>query len=136
MLDSTGLFVCVPEECKTGARQIPVILTTKSNYYLEQYLQANKIKPTDKIFDLCVEWLNRLVKTLAGDLAKEKHSYSYIFRHSRATFLAQYLTESQLCVYFGWRQGSDMPKVYVHLSGRDILPAVMELNRKIKEGLL
>ncbi len=136
MLDSTGLFVCVPEECKTGARQIPVILTTKSNYYLEQYLEANEIKPTEKLFDLCVEWLNRLVKTLSGDLAKEKHIYSYIFRHSRATFLAQYLTESQLCVYFGWRQGSDMPKVYVHLSGRDILPAVMELNRKIKEGLL
>ncbi|MCL5101285.1 MAG: site-specific integrase [Candidatus Parvarchaeota archaeon] len=131
MLDASGLFVCVPEECKTGARQIPVILTAKSHYYLEQYLESANLKPMDKLFDLCVEWLNRLVKTLAGDLAKEKHIYSYIFRHSRATFLSQYLTESQLCVYFGWRQGSDMPKIYVHLSGRDILPVVMEMNRKL-----
>ena len=134
--NESGLFVCVPDYCKTGARQIPVVITTKSHYYLTQYLEANPLKPTDKLFDMTVEWLNTIIKRLAVKLNLNKRVYSYLFRHSRATFLAQYLTESQLCVYMGWRQGSDMPKIYVHLSGRDILPAVMELNKRLNEELL
>ncbi|KXA89575.1 hypothetical protein AKJ61_02585 [candidate division MSBL1 archaeon SCGC-AAA259B11] len=42
------------------------------------------------------------------------------FRHSRATYLASRFTQSQLCEWFGWVQGSDRPADYVHLSGRDI----------------
>ncbi|WP_340819137.1 hypothetical protein [Methanolobus sp. WCC4] len=30
--------------------------------------------------------------------------------------------------YFGWVQGSDMPAVYVHLSGRDVDDAVLKAN--------
>lgn len=30
------------------------------------------------------------------------------------------MTEAQLCQWFGWVQGSDVPARYVHLSGRDI----------------
>ena len=30
------------------------------------------------------------------------------------------MTEAQLCEWFGWVQGSDVPARYVHLSGRDI----------------
>ncbi len=134
--NENGLFVYVPEDTKTGSRQIPVILTTRSDYYLEQYLEANPIKPADKLFPVSVYWLNSLIKNLALKLNFDKRVYSYLFRHSRATYLANLLNEQQLCVYFGWRQGSDMPKIYVHLSGRDILPAVMELNRKLREGTL
>lgn len=42
------------------------------------------------------------------------------FRHSRATYLANYLTEAQMCEWFGWSPGSRVPGRYVHLSGRDI----------------
>jgi len=42
------------------------------------------------------------------------------FRHSRATYMANEFTEAQLCEWFGWVQGSDVPAKYVHLSGRDI----------------
>ncbi|WP_435180946.1 tyrosine-type recombinase/integrase [Halorussus sp. AFM4] len=42
------------------------------------------------------------------------------FRHSRATYLANYLTEAQMCEWFGWVRGSRVPGRYVHLSGRDI----------------
>jgi hypothetical protein len=30
------------------------------------------------------------------------------------------MTEAELCEWFGWVQGSDVPAKYVHLSGRDI----------------
>ncbi|MFN3621454.1 MAG: zinc ribbon domain-containing protein [Nitrososphaerales archaeon] len=46
-------------------------------------------------------------------------------RHSRATFLASKLTEAQMNQVFGWRQGSDMPSIYVHLSGRDVDDAIL-----------
>ncbi len=50
------------------------------------------------------------------------------FRHSRASHLANKLTEAQMCMYFGWAMGSDMPATYVHLSGRDIDNAILEIN--------
>ncbi len=49
------------------------------------------------------------------------------FRHSRATHLANKLTEAQMCEYFGWVQGSDMPSTYVHLSGRDVDSAILRI---------
>lgn len=53
--------------------------------------------------------------------------YPYLFRHSRATHLATELTESAMKSYFGWTQGSDMPQVYIHLSGRDIDNEILNL---------
>lgn len=50
------------------------------------------------------------------------------FRHSRATYLANKFTEAQLCEYFGWVQGSDVPAKYVHLSGRDMDHAIADLH--------
>lgn len=50
------------------------------------------------------------------------------FRHSRATYMANEFTEAQLCEWFGWVQGSDVPAKYVHLSGRDIDNAYGQLH--------
>ena len=58
----------------------------------------------------------------------DKKSNPHIFRHSRATDLARHLTEFQMNQRFGWVQGSDMPRTYVHLSGRDVGDAMLELH--------
>jgi site-specific recombinase XerD len=50
----------------------------------------------------------------------DKPSNPHHYRHSRASHLATELKEAQLCEWFGWVQGSDVPARYVHLSGRDI----------------
>lgn len=47
------------------------------------------------------------------------------FRHARATYLANHLTEAQMSQFFGWIQGSDTPSTYVHLSGRDVDKALL-----------
>jgi integrase/recombinase XerD len=49
-----------------------------------------------------------------------KHVHPSLLRHSRATHLASVLTEAQMREFFGWAKDSDMPSVYVHLSGRDV----------------
>jgi len=58
----------------------------------------------------------------------KKRVHAHIFRHSAATRMASHLTEAQMKEYFGWVQGSEMAAVYVHLSGRDVDKAVLEMH--------
>ncbi len=55
------------------------------------------------------------------------------FRHSRATYLAQFLTEAQMKEYFGWVRDSDMAARYVHLSGKQMDDAILKLYGLKKE---
>jgi len=71
--------------------------------------------------------LLRKVKQIAKKAGIKKRVYTHILRHSRASVLANYLTEAQMCEYFGWIQGSNMPRIYVHLSGRDIDKAINKI---------
>ncbi len=57
----------------------------------------------------------------------------HIFRHSRASELANKLTEAQLKEMFGWTQGSDMAATYVHLSGRDVDKALLRIHGLVGE---
>ena len=70
-------------------------------------------------------------KAMLRDVAKraglKKRIYPHLFRHSRATFLANFLTEAQLKQHFGWVQASDMTSTYTHLSGRDVDNALLKL---------
>jgi len=52
--------------------------------------------------------------------------------HDESALLAQYLTEPQLCAYFGWAIGSEMPRIYVHLCARDISPRITDINVLLK----
>ena len=56
-----------------------------------------------------------------------KRIYPHLFRHSRATSLANKLTEAQMKEYFGWTQGSEMAATYVHLSGRDVDSTLLQM---------
>ena len=73
------------------------------------------------------EYAAKLVKTLADAAGIKKRVHPHLFRHSRATALANKLTEAQMKEYFGWTQGSDMASIYVHLSGRDVDDAIIGL---------
>jgi site-specific recombinase XerD/ribosomal protein L40E len=63
---------------------------------------------------------DKILKTNMERAGIDKPSNPHHYRHSRASFLANEMTEAQLCKWFGWVQGSDVPARYVHLSGRDI----------------
>jgi len=71
---------------------------------------------------------NVLLRRLAKKAGIEKRVNPHLFRHSRATQLANKLTEAQMKEYFGWVQASDMAAVYVHLSGRDVDSAILQLH--------
>ena len=68
-----------------------------------------------------------VLRNLALKAGIKKKVHPHLFRHSRATALANKLTEAQMKEYFGWTQSSEMASVYVHLSGRDVDNALLEL---------
>jgi integrase len=70
----------------------------------------------------------KLLRELAERAHVRKRVNPYSFRHAAATYMANFLTEAQMCEYFGWKQGSKMPSVYVRLSGRDIDNRLLELH--------
>ncbi|MCI0564101.1 MAG: hypothetical protein MN733_36965 [Nitrososphaera sp.] len=74
-----------------------------------------------------------ILQRLARVAGIKKRVNPHVFRHSRATYLANHLTEAQMKEYFGWIQASDMAAVYVHLSGRDVDNAVLKVYGITKE---
>jgi len=63
----------------------------------------------------------------------KKHVNPHNFRHSRATYLAQFLTEAQLKEVFGWVQDSGMASQYIHLSGKQVDDALLKVYGLKKE---
>lgn len=122
---------------KTGDRRVRVVAASAA---LAAWLD---IHPNNKSPDSPL-WLSRASKTslqpfnystgnmLLRRLAKKaginKRVNPHLFRHSRATLLANKLTEAQMKEYFGWVQSSEMASVYVHLSGRDVDSAILQLH--------
>lgn len=68
-----------------------------------------------------------MLRRRAEDAKIKKRVNPHLFRHSQASELAQNLTEAQMNEYFGWQQGSKMPAIYVHLSGRNIDEKILEM---------
>lgn len=58
--------------------------------------------------------------------ALEKRVHPHLFRHSRLTELAKFLSEAKLKVFAGWAGNSSMARIYVHLSGDDVDRALLE----------
>jgi site-specific recombinase XerD len=121
---------------KTGERQIPIIMAAP---YLRRWLDLHpdRDNPEAYVFvgigtrtlgkPLEYQMFRKIIKDAARKAGIKKRVYPHILRHSRATILANYLTEAQMNQFFGWVQGSDMPRIYVHLSGRDIDKAINKI---------
>ncbi len=54
----------------------------------------------------------------------------HIFRHTRASYLSNFLTEQQIKKYMGWTPDSKMMRVYIHLASEDVNSAILKLHRE------
>ena len=70
----------------------------------------------------------KILKDCATRAKLTKRVWFHLFRHTRGTEASTKLNSQQLCALMGWRQGSDMPSVYIHLSGEDIDMAQAVMN--------
>lgn len=116
---------------KTGSRRVPVVASVP---YLLTWLNHHPLaKEPDAPFwikfsdgkAMTYPALAKVIRSAAERARLKKRVHPHALRHSRATFLASKLTEAQMNAVFGWKQGSEMPSIYVHLSGRDIDNAVL-----------
>lgn len=119
---------------KTGARRIPL---RESVPYLNRWIsdhpepqRSNDLwaKLRGSQDRIQYDTIRAILSRIAGRADLDKPVNPHHFRHSRASFLANRFTEAQLCEWFGWVQGSDVPAKYVHLSGRDIDNAYNKLH--------
>jgi integrase/recombinase XerD len=135
--DSYGAILIV--RGKTGIRRVRIISAAP---YLSQWLNAHPLR-TNREAPLWISSTNNEIMNyfaLRAQLQKiakragiTKKVNPHNFRHSRATYLASHLTESQLEEYLGWVHGSASPRTYVHLSGRDVDDKILELHGLKKE---
>ncbi|MEM2211396.1 MAG: site-specific integrase [Nitrososphaerales archaeon] len=119
---------------KTGPRRIIVVASVP---YIHSWLESHPFKnnldaplwinigTVNRYKPMSYPALAKILKVAAKKAGLTKKVHPHKLRHSRATFLASKLTEAQMNQVFGWRQGSKMPSIYVHLSGRDLDDAIL-----------
>ena len=122
---------------KTGMRRVRIIssqpaLTTWINDHPfkddpESPIWIN-LGTKNKYDPLNYEAFRAILIRLAKKIGLKKAVNPHIFRHSRASHLAIYLTEAQMDQYLGWIPGSKMPSIYVHLSGRDVDKTLLKMH--------
>jgi integrase len=121
---------------KTGPRRVRIVASVSSlatwlelhpfKERTESYLFIRRVFGKEKNpVPFRYEYAARVIKNLARKVGIKKRVHLHLFRHSRATALANKLTEAQMKEYFGWVQASHMASIYVHLSGRDVDDAIL-----------
>jgi len=125
---------------KTGRRRIRLVESAqllkdwvseiKLTHSKTPYLWFGETDNEPSQYATTVKFLRKTVKS-AG---LQKRVYPHLFRHSRASELAQKLREPQLRAFMGWTGSSDMPQVYIHLSAQDMDKAILELYKTEDSG--
>ena len=133
--DKYGMLILVTG--KTGSRPIRII---SSAPYLSSWINMHPNRNVEEAplwinlstnyygSQINYQGIRQMLKKLFKNAGINKRFNPHIFRHSRATFLANYLTEFQMNHYFGWTQGSDMASTYVHMSNKKIDESMLMLN--------
>lgn len=130
--DDYGGFLMV--NGKTGSRRVRII---SSIPYLTSWLNEHPQKEdqeaplwvkrrSNELIAMTYGATSNVLLKLRSKAKVSKPVNPHNFRHSRATYLANHLTEAQMKEYLGWVQASEMASIYVHLSGRDIDNAILK----------
>ena len=126
---------------KTGSRRLPLVESVPHlNKWLNEHPNPEKDAPLwCKIQQAGDDGLSyryirdKVLRKTLEEAGIDKESNPHHYRHSRASYLAGQMTESQLCAFMGWEVGSDVPSRYVHLNGRDIDNAYDQMYGLVEE---
>ncbi len=129
---------------KTGMRRIRLINSAPDVLgWLNKHPNANSPDAfiwininRNRLERMSHRYIYKMLSSTAQKAGVKKPVNPHNFRHSRATYMAQYLTEAQMKEYFGWTQNSDMAAQYVHLSGKQVDDAILRMHGLVKEDRL
>jgi integrase/recombinase XerD len=130
--DQYGAIIHI-EKSKTFPRPVRLVVSAP---FLANWMENHPLKNAEATLwpnlstsggyrALCQTGLRRLVKRIAGSAKIEKRIWPYLFRHTRNTELSLVLAEAPWCKFAGWKIGSRMPRVYVHLSGGEVDESIL-----------
>jgi site-specific recombinase XerD len=132
-LSTNPPILIIPEDTKTGTRQIPLIDSVPA---MIAYTNANKdMRGDDFLFTDSVygkglpmtsNALRMLLKRLATKAGIKKRVIPYTFRHTKITEYSNSLSNAQLEVVAGWMHGTNMHMTYEHLSNSDVTEAILK----------
>ncbi len=74
------------------------------------------------------QYVRNGLKRYAIQAGITKRVWLYLMRHTQLTLLAKRLSDHTLSAYGNWSANSNMAKKYVHLSGKDVDEAILELH--------
>jgi len=131
---------------KTGQRQIPLcgcavnLKDWINNFHPYKNdsrapLFVNPDRRNGMVTNLMASGISRIVRRVArrSDTEKRIHVYPHIFRHLRATQLAEAgWNEMMLREYFGWSRISNMPAIYIHMSRRSLSDKYYQMYGKVE----
>ena len=114
---------------KTGIRRVRLFGTSVP--FLRKWVESRRAKQgTDAFVFANQRGGNRspmhyhqalqVVKRAAARAGIAKKVNPHLFRHTRATLLAEHIADAPLEIQMGWVHGSSMTRTYVHLSGKDM----------------
>ena len=113
---------------KTGERTVPVL---SSLPFLKMHITSRAMEPDQYLWSeingttLHYDALRIQLSKIAKRAGINKPVNPHNFRHSRATYCAQFMNEPLLKKYFGWSPQSTVPARYIHLSGKDLQNSVL-----------
>jgi site-specific recombinase XerD len=118
---------------KTGMRKILVI---NSSPYLQEWINQHPSNEDPDSFLWAGEntraigyaRIMAILKTAGKRAGIKKRLYLHLLRHSRATILANRMSDSALKHYLGWTQASKMAGIYIHMSGKETDETILEMN--------
>lgn len=127
---------------KTGARWIRIVGAAPA---LSQWLTGDHPKKNDSSAyffcntrpdniagtQLSYASVRKMMVNLRKRTGIKKNLRPHLWRHARATELAEHLSDSIRCDYFGWEQGSKMARIYTHLADTDKI--ILEMNGLVKK---
>jgi len=115
---------------KTGMRKILII---NSAPYLQEWINHHSDNYTDNYLWIRSDGkiisyvrIAKILKSAAKKAGIKKRMYPHLLRHSRATSLANKMSEASMKQYFGWTQSSKMASIYIHMSGKDTDEAILQ----------
>ncbi|MCK5341861.1 MAG: tyrosine-type recombinase/integrase [Candidatus Heimdallarchaeota archaeon] len=142
-LDKYGAVAIV--DGKTGMRRLRLIDAVPDlQMWLNQHPQRNN--PDAPLFvtsrkyggqpqRLDIRTVQNLVKTIADHAGIKKNVHCHGFRHGRLTDLVKLgFKESELRIIAGWSDESNMPAVYIHMSGDDVESKMLAAHGIIEEN--
>jgi len=131
-------FLISCRKSKTVLRSVPLIWSAR---YLGEWLNHHpyrddpdaplwiSLSPRNFGERLTVGGLNMLIHRIARRAGIKKRIYSYLFRHTGATWLATHKrNEAIMRILCGWSRNSTMPTRYTHIAGVDGEDAVLEIH--------